>query len=122
MFFASDNGLGASDKVMQAISAANGGARLGYGNDDATKAVVSRLCDLFEREVGVYMVATGTAAKLCDSPTVRRFDSVRRWKSGSSTPAWGGVPRSVSDRFSSTAESPNRCDSLLRRSSALRRW
>ena len=62
MFFASDNGLGASDKVMQAISAANGGARLGYGNDDATKAVVSRLCDLFEREVGVYMVATGTAA------------------------------------------------------------
>ena len=62
MFFASDNGLGASDKVMQAISAANGGARRGYGNDDATKAVVSRLCDLFEREVGVYMVATGTAA------------------------------------------------------------
>ncbi len=57
MFFASDNGLGASDKVMQAIAAANGGARLGYGNDDATKAVVQRLCDLFEREVGVYMVA-----------------------------------------------------------------
>ncbi|MGU9981617.1 threonine aldolase family protein [Phreatobacter sp. HK31-P] len=62
MFFASDNGLGASDKVMQAISAANGGARLGYGNDDATKAVVQKLCDLFERDVGVYMVSTGTAA------------------------------------------------------------
>lgn len=62
MFFASDNGLGASDKVMQAIAAANGGARLGYGNDEATKAVIRKLSDLFEREVGVYMVATGTAA------------------------------------------------------------
>lgn len=62
MFFASDNGLGASDKVMQAILAANGGARLGYGNDDATKAVERRLADLFEREVAVFMVATGTAA------------------------------------------------------------
>ena len=60
MFFASDNGLGASDKVMQAILAANGGARLGYGNDDATKAVERRLADLFEREVAVFMVATGT--------------------------------------------------------------
>jgi threonine aldolase len=62
MFFASDNGLGASDKVMQAISAANGGARLGYGRDDATHAVEKQLSDLFEREVGVYMVITGTAA------------------------------------------------------------
>jgi threonine aldolase len=62
MFFASDNGLGASDKVIQAIVAANAGPRLGYGNDEATKRVERQLCDLFEREVGVYMVATGTAA------------------------------------------------------------
>ncbi|MBN8938906.1 MAG: low specificity L-threonine aldolase [Rhizobiales bacterium] len=62
MFFASDNGLGASDKVMQAIVAANGGARLGYGNDDGTKKVERMLSDLFERDVGVYMVITGSAA------------------------------------------------------------
>ncbi len=62
MFFASDNGLGASDKVMQAIAAANGGAQLGYGRDGNTRTVEKQLSDLFEREVGVYMVITGTAA------------------------------------------------------------
>ena len=62
MFFASDNGLGASDKVMRAIVEANAGPRLGYGRDDATRHVERRLSDLFEREVGVYMVITGSAA------------------------------------------------------------
>jgi threonine aldolase len=62
MFFASDNGLGASDKVIKAIVDANAGPTLGYGNDEATKRVERLLSDLFEREVGVYMVATGTAA------------------------------------------------------------
>ncbi|CEJ14598.1 Low specificity L-threonine aldolase [bacterium YEK0313] len=62
MFFASDNGLGASDKVMRAIVEANAGPRLGYGRDDATRHVEQRLSALFEREVGVYMVITGSAA------------------------------------------------------------
>lgn len=62
MFFASDNGLGASDKVMRAIVEANAGPRLGYGRDDATRHVEQRLSDLFERDVGVYMVITGSAA------------------------------------------------------------
>jgi threonine aldolase len=62
MFFASDNGLGASDKVMQAILAANAGARLGYGRDEGTRQVEQMLSDLFEREVAAFMVITGTAA------------------------------------------------------------
>lgn len=63
MFFASDNGLGASDRIMAAIAAANDdGARLAYGRDEATARVERLLSDLFEREVGVFMVATGTAA------------------------------------------------------------
>lgn len=63
MFFASDNGLGASDRIMAAIAAANdGSARLAYGRDEGTARVERLLSDLFEREVGVFMVATGTAA------------------------------------------------------------
>lgn len=62
MFLASDNGLGATDRVMAAVMAANSGAALGYGNDDATKRVERQLSDLFEREVAVYLVSTGTAA------------------------------------------------------------
>lgn len=62
MFFASDNGLGASDRIMAAIAAANGGARLAYGRDDGTAHVERLLSDLFQREVAVFMVATGTAA------------------------------------------------------------
>jgi threonine aldolase len=63
MFFASDNGLGASDRIMAAIAAANdGSARLAYGRDEATARVERLLSELFEREVGVFMVATGTAA------------------------------------------------------------
>ncbi|WP_439574647.1 threonine aldolase family protein [Phreatobacter sp.] len=63
MFFASDNGLGASDRIMAAIAAANdGSACLAYGRDDGTARVERLLSDLFEREVGVFMVTTGTAA------------------------------------------------------------
>lgn len=62
MFFASDNGLGVSDKVMRAILAANEGARLAYGHDEGTQAVERQLSDLFEREVAAFLVATGTAA------------------------------------------------------------
>lgn len=63
MFFASDNGLGASDRIMAAIAAANdGSARLAYGRDEGTARVERLMSELFEREVGVFMVATGTAA------------------------------------------------------------
>lgn len=62
MFFGSDNGLGASEPIMAAIVAANSGAALGYGNDAATKKLEATMSALFEREVAVYLVATGTAA------------------------------------------------------------
>lgn len=62
MFFGSDNGLGASPQVMAALMAANTGAALGYGNDDWTRRVTARMSKLFDRDVAVYLVATGTAA------------------------------------------------------------
>ncbi len=41
---------------------AHTGYALGYGNDDWTKAVEGRFAAIFEREVAVFLVPTGTAA------------------------------------------------------------
>jgi threonine aldolase len=62
MNFASDNTAGIAPPILDAIVKANEGFALGYGNDDATARVTKRLADLFEREVAVHLVATGTAA------------------------------------------------------------
>jgi threonine aldolase len=62
MNFASDNTAGVAPPILEAIVAANAGFALGYGRDDMTARVTRRLCDIFEREVAVLMVPTGTAA------------------------------------------------------------
>lgn len=62
MNFASDNIVGASAPVLQAIVQANDGAMAAYGNDEISKRVRARFSDLFEREVSVFFAATGTAA------------------------------------------------------------
>src|ERR1700733_8551593 len=62
MNFASDNTAGIAPPILDAIVKANEGFALGYGNDDITARVTKRIADLFEREVAVHLVATGTAA------------------------------------------------------------
>ena len=62
MNFASDNTAGIARAILDAIAEANGGYARGYGNDDWTQAVERRLSELFEREVAVFLVPTGTAA------------------------------------------------------------
>jgi len=62
MIFASDNWAGASDRVMAALAAAARGGGRAYGNDDLTRGLTQRLSELFEREVAVFLVGTGTAA------------------------------------------------------------
>ncbi|PTW59479.1 L-threonine aldolase [Breoghania corrubedonensis] len=62
MFFASDNWAGASDTVMAALSSANDGFAPAYGEDDISRRVAARFNDIFEREVAVFFVATGSAA------------------------------------------------------------
>lgn len=62
MNFVSDNLAGASAPVMQAMAAANDGFSVAYGNDAWTKRVECLFSDLFEREVAVFLVTTGTAA------------------------------------------------------------
>ncbi len=60
--FASDNIAGASKPVLDAIVAANGGPMPAYGTDPITTRVANIFAELFEREVEVVLVATGTAA------------------------------------------------------------
>ncbi|GGK29295.1 threonine aldolase family protein [Salinarimonas ramus] len=62
MNFASDNIVGASRPVLDALVAANEGAEGAYGTDRATKAAIERLGALFERDCAIQLVATGTAA------------------------------------------------------------
>jgi threonine aldolase len=62
MNFASDNAAGIAPEILAAIAQANAGAALAYGQDDWTKRVEQRLAELFEREVAVFLVPTGTAA------------------------------------------------------------
>lgn len=62
MNFASDNIVGASPQVMQALAGANDGAMAAYGADEITKRVKARFNEIFEREVSVFFVTTGTAA------------------------------------------------------------
>jgi len=60
--FTSDNASGAAPEILEALAAANGGAAMPYGADAITARVQARLAEIFETEVAVFPVATGTAA------------------------------------------------------------
>lgn len=62
MNFCSDNVTGFAPEVLEALARANRGAAMPYGEDDLTRAVERRLAEIFEREVAVFLVATGSAA------------------------------------------------------------
>ena len=62
MNFASDNTAPVAPEILAAIARANEGFALGYGNDAGTARVKRRFCEIFEREVEVFLVPTGTGA------------------------------------------------------------
>jgi len=62
MNFASDNTAGIAPEILQALVAGNDGFAMGYGNDDVTRAVEKRIGEIFEHDVAVFLVPTGTAA------------------------------------------------------------
>jgi threonine aldolase len=62
MHFGSDNVVGASPGVIEAIVSANGGAMSSYGDDELAKAVEKQFSAIFERDVTIFLMATGTAA------------------------------------------------------------
>ena len=64
MDFRSDNVHGALPEIVQAVVAANGGNASGYGDDPISQRLNDRMSRLFEREVAVFPVATGSAANV----------------------------------------------------------
>ena len=77
MNFRSDNTAGASEKVLQALIAANGGTQPSYGVDEVTLRVEKQLREVFEHDLSMFLVTTGTAANSLALSCV--------------TPPWGAV-------------------------------
>ncbi|MSO89199.1 MAG: low specificity L-threonine aldolase [Rhodospirillaceae bacterium] len=62
MNFASDNASRTAPEILAALQTANTGPAMPYGADGWTERLTARFCALFEAEVAVFPVATGTAA------------------------------------------------------------
>lgn len=62
MQFGSDNAAGAAPEILEAIVNANDGVAPAYGADALTRSVERRFSEIFERDVAVFLVATGGAA------------------------------------------------------------
>jgi threonine aldolase len=62
MQFGSDNQAGASRRVLETLNSANTGFTDGYGDDQWCSQATEALTKLFDCELEVFFVATGTAA------------------------------------------------------------
>ncbi|WP_019171015.1 threonine aldolase family protein [Pseudaminobacter salicylatoxidans] len=76
MFFASDNWAGAHPKISAALSAHATGFASPYGTSDIDRAVEERFKEIFERDLAVFFVATGTAANSLSLATVSRVGGI----------------------------------------------
>ena len=77
MNFRSDNVSFIAPEILAAIAAANVGDAPSYGADPVTARVTRRFAEIFEHEVAVFPLATGTAANALALAAV--------------TPPWGAV-------------------------------
>lgn len=62
MNFASDNVTGVSPEILAALNAASDGAVMSYGQDEYTQRLENQFNELFETDVTIFPVATGSAA------------------------------------------------------------
>jgi threonine aldolase len=62
MNFTSDNAAGIAPEIMEAMVRANSGMAASYGADEITARLKKRFAEVFEREVEVFPVVSGTAA------------------------------------------------------------
>ncbi|MFF7469023.1 beta-eliminating lyase-related protein [Streptomyces sp. NPDC008092] len=75
--FSSDNAAGTAPEILEAVAREASGQALPYGADASSAAVRRRLGDVFEREVDVLLVSTGSAANALGLAAL--------------TPPWGSV-------------------------------
>ena len=59
--FRSDNTHGCSPEILDAIARASAGTQTSYGGDEYTASVRRRCCEIFETDVDVFPVVSGTA-------------------------------------------------------------
>src|SRR5262245_7546703 len=62
MEFASDNAAGVAPAILDALVRANTGFAIAYGDDALTRRLERQFSEVFERDVAVFLVGTGTAA------------------------------------------------------------
>src|SRR5437762_9506151 len=75
--FASDNTAAICPEAWQALLDANVGTAAPYGDDQWTKRVCDKVCEIFERDCAVHFVFNGTAANaLALAQLCRSFHSV----------------------------------------------
>src|SRR6202041_3792447 len=75
--FSSDHVAPACEAIMSAVNKANDGFVTSYGGDDLTAKLQSVTSQLFEREVAVFPVISGTAANaLALSQNVPNFGAI----------------------------------------------
>ena len=72
MFFKSDNWAGASDVVSNALATAHTGYAATYGDSDYDHQVKRQLEEIFETELELFFVSTGTAANALSLTSMMR--------------------------------------------------
>lgn len=72
MFFASDNWAGVHPNIAGNLSRHSSGFASAYGSNDLDKALERTFSEIFERDVAVFFVATGTAANSLSLASVTR--------------------------------------------------
>src|ERR1700740_3362975 len=70
--FRSDNVAPVAPEILRALEAANHGLAAAYGDDDYSALLNRKFSDLFETEVTVFPVSTGTAANALSLATCAR--------------------------------------------------
>jgi threonine aldolase len=64
MNFASDNTAGIAPEFLEALTRANEGFAMGYGNDALTQRAERCLAEFFGHEVAAFFVTTGTDRRM----------------------------------------------------------
>ncbi len=70
MNFASDNAYGVSPEIIEALAAVNAGAVGSYGGDETTARLGEEMSKLFEKEVAVFPVPSGTGSNALSLSTM----------------------------------------------------
>ena len=76
MFFASDNWAGAHPQIADALKAHAGGFDVAYGAGELDRQVEARFAEIFDHEVSVWFLPTGTACNSLALAAVNRVGGV----------------------------------------------